>query len=386
MVLAYYPQMMKRSLATNSDYAPQGVTIGEGVSGLDKLVAAYTLADPSFEFSKTYLINEGQVAGAEVNEPFVILDTLPAGTLQEASDFDIRAFDSSDNPIPYQIGSITDIGGGIKEIEVWVKLAAPQDNDFIHLLFGKPSATDEQSTDVWDSDFRVAYHMQEIVDFKILDKTSNDNDLDLVNVTITDGQIRKSGNFSGSNSLGGVIDNASLDITSAITLSAWVKTDGSGYIIGKEIIPSSRPYSMLMSGSTGSVSLRFGIETSAGFNIFNSASFISETDFVYAVCTYDGSQMRIYLDGILSSSLAQTGNMVVNNVSLNIGIRSDLSVQLDGQIDEVSIASKARSADWILTQFNNQKDNDAFWTKLPLVERLAPLIDDLGNNFVAEVA
>jgi hypothetical protein len=82
--------------------------------------------------------------------------------------------------------------------------------------------------------------------------------------------------------------------------------------------------------------------------------------------TYDGSNMRLLLDGLEVHSAAKAGNLRVNswNIALgnNPGNTSSTGYSMDGQLDEVRILSVARSADWLKTEYNNQSNPDTFST------------------------
>jgi hypothetical protein len=82
--------------------------------------------------------------------------------------------------------------------------------------------------------------------------------------------------------------------------------------------------------------------------------------------TYDGSNMRLLVDGVQVHSAAKTGNLRVNAWDIALGNSpgntSSTYTSMDGKLDEVRILSKARSADWLKTEYNNQSDPDTFST------------------------
>ena len=81
----------------------------------------------------------------------------------------------------------------------------------------------------------------------------------------------------------------------------------------------------------------------------------------YAVMTYDGSNMKLYVNGALDGSVAQTGTFATNLVPLNIGRNNNSTEYFPGSIDEVRISKTARSADWIFAEYNNQKSPSTFY-------------------------
>ena len=77
---------------------------------------------------------------------------------------------------------------------------------------------------------------------------------------------------------------------------------------------------------------------------------------------------RLYVDGALVGSTADAGSKPLTlqrpqlgrHITFNSGTPG-----LNGAIDEFRIESVARSADWITTEFNNEKTGAAFYTVGP---------------------
>ncbi len=88
----------------------------------------------------------------------------------------------------------------------------------------------------------------------------------------------------------------------------------------------------------------------------------------HVVATYDGTTMRVFVDGGGQGALAKTGNISpsVGGESVWIGHgdqpdNRDWSGQFEGDLDEVRISRVARSASWITTEFNNQSSPGTFY-------------------------
>jgi hypothetical protein len=60
--------------------------------------------------------------------------------------------------------------------------------------------------------------------------------------------------------------------------------------------------------------------------------------------TYDGANMRIYVNGVLVATRAQAGNLAVGNQALRIGGNNVSGEFFKGLIDEVRIYNRALSA------------------------------------------
>jgi hypothetical protein len=81
-----------------------------------------------------------------------------------------------------------------------------------------------------------------------------------------------------------------------------------------------------------------GFETSAGTDTFvESPKKYNDGIWHYAVCTFDGSTLRLYIDGILVKSLATTNVPDTNTLSLFIGAHQGPTNFWTGGIDEVRV-------------------------------------------------
>ena len=79
---------------------------------------------------------------------------------------------------------------------------------------------------------------------------------------------------------------------------------------------------------------------------------ITDTNWHHVVATYNGSRVRIYLDGVLKQEIAQTLQMRGNNLPLNIGRANNGSYFFNGWLDEVAVYPTALPAQTILAHYN----------------------------------
>jgi len=140
--------------------------------------------------------------------------------------------------------------------------------------------------------------------------------------------------------------SASLDLTPGITLEAWIyPTSVAGYpkLIWRDGLNGS-PYNLGMAWGNGSIGL--GITTSAGsFSVFAYRAVVANS-WTHVAATYDGSALRIFLDGQLVNSTPANGSIVASTRELWLG-RAPWGEGMNGTLDEVRIYNRALSEDEI---------------------------------------
>ncbi len=127
-------------------------------------------------------------------------------------------------------------------------------------------------------------------------------------------------------------------------------------------------------GDAGKIS--FDTANSAdGIKDLNSATTVNDDNWHLVTVVYDNADLndkKIYIDGVLSSQSDQHTTGLGKGTS-RYGFMADGSeastfngsvnnLLYEGYLDEVRIQDSARSADWILTEYNNQSNNASFWT------------------------
>ncbi len=147
-------------------------------------------------------------------------------------------------------------------------------------------------------------------------------------------------------------------ITNQVTISMWVrqtqsffgeqtplfnKWGGSGMYMALDGFNASNPQNPV----------RWRIN---GSNFLNSNTNVPLLQWHHIVCTYNGAQLRIYQNGVLTGTLNQSGNIPVNGNNLQIGRQSNGLGAIDyrGDIDQVRVYARALNQSEISTLFNNE--------------------------------
>ncbi|HEX5474874.1 MAG TPA: N,N-dimethylformamidase beta subunit family domain-containing protein [Vicinamibacterales bacterium] len=190
----------------------------------------------------------------------------------------------------------------------------------------------------------AAYAFDEGAGTTTADQSGNGNTGTLANTTWTStGKFGQALAFNGSNAWVTVQDSASLDLTTGMTLEAWVnptvqsswraallKETASGLAYALYSSNSSRPALYLNTG--GSDAGLSGI-ASLPLNAWS-----------HLAATYDGSTMRLYVNGTQVSSTSKTGAMRTSTNPLRIGGDAPWGEFFAGQIDEVRVYNRALQA------------------------------------------
>jgi hypothetical protein len=198
--------------------------------------------------------------------------------------------------------------------------------------------------------------------------------------------------LDGTNDFMSIPDNNSLDISTAITIEAWVyATKNTG--IQNVLCKSSNVV------NTGYIFPRTddGWGTVVAYmhigGIFRqlTTTYPSLNAWHHLASTYDGTAMKIYIDGVLAASLAITGVITTNNNILSLGSQPGFGELFGGSVDELRIWNVARTQAEIQATMNTELDPE---TQTGLVSAytmnqgiaagnntgLTTIIDQKGNN------
>jgi len=266
-----------------------------------------------------------------------------------------------------------DTGGSTGELHFdSTGLSTSSDTEW-YIYYGNASATDYAPSDtygaenVWNSNFLLVYHMQQDPSGtapQMIDSTSNGND-GTTSGTMTSGdlvtsKIEKGIDFDGTDD--SIDTGAALFSTSnnaaPYTISCWVNTtatnDGGIVTQYSDSAPVDRFGFRLNSGKIawwkgGTFLASSTTSVNTGANVFVAGTKSS------------GQTVQMYVNGAANGSSGtdsddfDTANVAIANFDPGVA-------QYDGIIDEIRISDVQRSANWLLTEYNNQNSPSTFWT------------------------
>jgi hypothetical protein len=222
-------------------------------------------------------------------------------------------------------------------------------NTYFYRVFAFNSFGDSPASNVAQATVQLAgqpvlyYRFDEASGTTALDSSGNNNTGTLSGDAMHVQGLPGFGNGLHFNGTGYVManDSSSLDPTSQITVSAWINADtwanGNHRILQKSTDDSDNQYRLLVEGGA----LKFDI---TGLGTAQTTTLPSTGAWHNVTGTYDGSTIKLYVDGSLVASQAASGQIPVTNGPLFVATKNAGAPAGDhfvGTIDEVRIYARA---------------------------------------------
>jgi len=158
------------------------------------------------------------------------------------------------------------------------------------------------------------------------------------------GRYGRALSFDGVNDMVTVAGSSSLDLTSRLTLEAWVRPSQLGpdwRTVAVKERPGFLNYALYAhEGGPGPA----GHVYVGSRDRYSPGSSIAANTWTHLATTYDGSALRVYVNGTLSTTLAVSGAVGSSSNPLRIGGNSVWGEWFGGLIDEVRVYNRALSA------------------------------------------
>jgi hypothetical protein len=164
-------------------------------------------------------------------------------------------------------------------------------------------------------------------------------------------------NFDGTDDVVTIADHSSLDITSAITMEAWVyatKSTGIQNVISKSSNGTNNGY-IFPRTDDGWANAVIYFHIAGGWRTL-SAAYPGLNTWHHLAATYDGANIRLFINGVESASVAQTGSLTTNGNALAIGNQPGYSEYFGGSVDQIRIWNVARTQAQIASNMNVDLD------------------------------
>ena len=199
----------------------------------------------------------------------------------------------------------------------------------------------------------AAYGFNEGGGTTVSDVSGNNNNGAITGATwTTQGRFGSALSFNGVNNVVRIASSLSLNVSSAMTLEAWIKPTAaqSGWrtIMQRE----AEAYFLNASNSDGAL-LPSGGGTFNGTTAYVSGTTANPVNvWTHVALTYDGAALRLYVNGVLAANQSRSGAIQTNSNPVWIGGNSPYGEYFQGLIDEVRIYNRALSQAEIQSDMN----------------------------------
>jgi hypothetical protein len=334
--------------------------------------------DEGWNYRKKIIIDYTKVAGDLKNFP-VLISTIDSDLRDKAQDDadDVLFMDGPDvaNRLFHEIEHYN---GSTGELVTWVNvsnLTANQDTE-IYIYYGNSECISQQFLEkIWDSNYCGVWHLD-----NFLDSTMNNNDGTNQGTGDCTGKIDKAKDFISNNEdyidLGDMSEPCN-DLIGTATFEMWIKPDSltDGMILTKhnsKVEPDKKTYEVEVR-TDGKI--RFEFWSGTWYPSHKKIIVTTEDSYVsigiwqhiVAVANVASRDVQIYYNGDKKSSATIIEGDPLPyfydiSWSEHLGRNTGSSTRYyDGCMDEVRISKICRSADWISTEYNNQKDPSSFY-------------------------
>jgi len=181
------------------------------------------------------------------------------------------------------------------------------------------------------------------------DSSGNNNDGVITGATWTDGKYGGALIFDGIDDKVSLGNGSNVNLTTAFTLEAWVKNSRGVSDTPQHIISKKNNY---IANSGYMYYLQYGkiyVNYGDGSTYREAGSSVLDWDantWYHVVAVFDGTNEKMYRNGILVGSVTKIGSIATNSINLQIGDLNS-SYYFQGSIDEPKIYNYARTDDQI---------------------------------------
>jgi hypothetical protein len=157
------------------------------------------------------------------------------------------------------------------------------------------------------------------------------------------------------------LSNSQLNISSAITVEAWVKYNAQGGYNARSysvITCKGYPWTWLLEDQSGQFNFRISTSVNSDSNVNSSYSHGLNT-WNHVVGTYDGTSQKIYVDGVLRNTVSLTGTINTSSNDALVGLYNYGDYCLTGNVGAVRVYNKALSAVEVAQNYEAQKSKFA---------------------------
>ncbi len=283
------------------------------------------------------------------------------GKVTSNSGYDIRPYSDVGltSALTFElVANVYDPTSGKLEMHVKIPTLSHTSDTVFYLAFGDSGVTtDGSSSSTWDSHFLMVLHYPNGTGTPSFTDSSQSGHILAGSATAATGQID-----------GGIVTSGSsyptygtgFTFSAAVTVSQWTKLTSKDAI--QEIFSRDGATRNFQWRINASNLLEF-IPFIGGSPVFvNGVTALTTGTAFYSACVNDGSNGFVYLNGAQDGTLG-TGSLAVGGTDLVEFYQRSATIYLNSDFsDEFRWSDIARSASWLLSEYNNQKAGSTFLT------------------------
>jgi fibronectin type 3 domain-containing protein len=189
----------------------------------------------------------------------------------------------------------------------------------------------------------AAYGFEEGFGTTTVDLTGHGNNGTISNATwTTSGKYGNALVFNGSTALVTIADSASLHLSTGMTLEAWVNPTAVN-ALWRDVMYKGNDAYYLEATSTNVGAPAAGGTVGGNDGVAYGSTALPINTWTHLAATYDGTTVRLYVNGTQVGSLAQSGTIAISGIPVTIGGDATYGQYFQGMIDEVRIYNTALS-------------------------------------------
>lgn len=331
-----------------------------------------------YTYWNTLTIDKSKVPNTDqIDFPVLISTTVPnlktaanGGHVQNSSGYDI-VFSTDANAGRFLYYSTETYTATTGKLEYWVRVStvSTASNTTIYIFYGNSGVSTFQSfsTSTWNNNYKIVQHWRDASTLHLGDDTATATVATNASATAGTGQIDGGvttgvsayvSDANGSNAISG-------DDTQ--TVSMWVKGTtfaNTPLLWSTADNPQTKDAFMQVGGTVIYQGYRFSVSTSA-YAVWNADITDGGWHLLHEVKT-GVSSGQLYLDGAacsLNSGSIENMPVLANLPIVVNGLYNAIpTFNFNGTTDEFRVMSSAITADWAMTEYNNQKNPNSFFS------------------------
>lgn len=191
--------------------------------------------------------------------------------------------------------------------------------------------------------------------------------------------------LNGTNQYLTISDTSVLDVTN-VSFGGWFYIDQSGGGQAKVLMEkwntgtNNRSFTLQYDNLADEILFSTSVNGTSGVQLTHSITL--NNAWAHIICTYDGTTMRIYLDGSdVASTGSQSGDLHIGTADLTIGARHDNTIHMKGSATNIIITNRELTSSEITEIYNSgtpkqpweysQAIRDSYVVALPLNDGVA---------------